>query len=260
EAANVLIGAGTHGLEALGPLLAALLLQFMTPRGLLAADVLTFLISPALIAGLPRITRARSTDGVIADAKVGLLWVWRHRTVRAVAFGFFAVAAFTAVDDIALAFLGKDTFRSGDSGVSLLYSGVGVGLLVGFIALGRRTPGRAASIALAGFALCSAGNLFTGLAPALVLAFVAQAGRGMGASLIDVGTTTLVQRSAPPEIRARVFANLYGGVGLAAAISYVAGGALVDATSPRTVLIVAGVGGLASTAVALIATRETSIR
>jgi MFS family permease len=229
----------------------------MTPRGVLAVDVLTFAISPLLLAGLPLIHHRPSTEGVLADARAGLVWMWRHRTVRAIALGFFAVAALTAVDDIALAFLGKTTFHSGDSGVSLLYSGVGVGLLLGFLMLGRRKPGRAASIALLGLALCSIGNLFTGLAPLLVLAFIAQAIRGIGASLIDVGTTTLVQRSAPREIRARVFANLYGGVGLAAAISYVAGGALVDALSPRTVLVVAGVGGLAATAIAFIAARET---
>ncbi|MEY2421400.1 MAG: hypothetical protein QOI95_1467 [Acidimicrobiaceae bacterium] len=257
EAANALIGAGTHGLEALGPLLAAVLLQFMTPRGVLGVDVLTFAVSPLLLAGLPRIRHTPSTDGIVADAKAGLAWMWRHRTVRAVALGFFAVAAFTAVDDVALAFLGRTTFDSGDSGVSLLYAGVGVGLLIGFVALGRRPPGRVASIAVMGLALCSVGNLFTGLAPVLLLAFVAQTVRGVGASLVEVGTTTLIQRTAPPELRARVFANLFGGVGIAAAISYVAGGALVDALSPRTVLIAAGIGGLVSSMIAFTAARET---
>jgi MFS family permease len=259
ETANALIGAGTHGLEALGPLLAALLLQFTTPRGLLGLDVLTFVVSPLLLLGLPKIFHAPSTEGIVADARAGISWMWQHRTVRAVALGFFAVAAFTAVDDVALAILGKVTFHSGDSGVSLLYAGVGVGLLIGFIAIGRRPPGRAVSIAILGFALCSAGNVFTGIAPALVIAFVAQSVRGVGASFIDVGTSTLLQRAAPPEIRARVFANLYGGVGFAAAFSYLAGGALVDAFSPRIVLVAAGVGGLAATAIAFVAARETQI-
>jgi MFS family permease len=260
ESANALIGAGTHGLEALGPLLAALLLQFTTPRGVLAVDVITFCLSPMLLAGLPVIRHATSQEGLVADVRAGLAWMTHHVTVRAVALGFFAVAAFTAVDDIALAFLGKTTFHSGDSGVSLLYAGVGVGLLIGFFVLGRRSPGRAATIAVIGFSFSSLGNLFTGLAPVLVLAFVAQIGRGVGASLIDVGTTTLVQRTAPPELRARVFANLFGGVGLAAAISYVAGGALVDAWGPRPVLVVAGVGGLVSSMIAFVAARETEGR
>ncbi|MEY2431456.1 MAG: hypothetical protein QOC92_1181 [Acidimicrobiaceae bacterium] len=259
EKANALIGAGTNGLEALGPLLAAGLLLFLAPRGLLAVDVVTFVISPMLLAGLPRVAvGVKSGDGVFTDAKDGLVWMWRHRTVRAIALGFFGLVAFTAADDVALAFLGRETFHSGDSGVSLLYAGVGAGLLLGFLALSRRTASAGARVAVIGFAICSVGNLFTGLAPVLLLAVIAQAGRGIGASLVDVGTTTLVQRSAPPEIRARVFANLYGGVGLAAAISYVGGGALVDALSPRAVLILAGACGLAVSALAFIAARETA--
>ena len=42
ERANALIGGRTHGLEALGPLLAAVLLPFMSPLGLLAIDAVTF--------------------------------------------------------------------------------------------------------------------------------------------------------------------------------------------------------------------------
>jgi MFS family permease len=256
ETANSLIGAGTSGLEALGPLLAAVLLQFTTPRGVLAVDVITFIVSPLLLAGLPGIRHVASADTVLADARAGIAWMWRHRTVRAVALGFFGLALFTAVDDVALAFLGRTTFHGGDSGVSLLYAGVGVGLLAGFVVLSQRRFGRAATVAVSGFALCSVANVFTGLAPVLLLAFVAQTARGVGASLVDVGTNTLVQRAAPPEMRARVFANLAGGVGLAAAVSYVGGGALVDTWSPRTVLIVAGLGGLASSAIAFTAVRD----
>lgn len=53
EHANALIGGGAHGLEALGPLLAAVLLPFVSLRGLLAIDVVTFLVSALLLAGLP---------------------------------------------------------------------------------------------------------------------------------------------------------------------------------------------------------------
>jgi hypothetical protein len=76
--------------------------------------------------------------------------------------------------------------------------------------------------------------------------------RGAGLSLVEVGTTTLVQRSVPAELRGRAFANLYGGVGLAAAVSYAVGGPLLDPLSPRTVLVVGGDGVAASAAVALV--------
>jgi hypothetical protein len=48
-------------------------------------------------------------------------------------------------------------------------------------------------------------------------------------------------------MQGRVFANLYGAIGLAAGLSYAVGGVLLDATGPRVVLIIAGLGGLAAT-------------
>jgi hypothetical protein len=109
-----------------------------------------------------------------------------------------------------------------------------------------------------GLASSSAGNLLTGLAPAIGVAFAMQAARGAGLSLIDLGTTTLVQRSVPSALRGRAFANLYGGVGLAAALSYAVGGPLVDLTSPRTVLVLAGAGGVLASAAVGIATVRAS--
>jgi hypothetical protein len=77
------------------------------------------------------------------------------------------------------------------------------------------------------------------------LAFAAQAVRGAGLSLHDVGTTTLIQRSVPRELRGRAFANLYGGIGLAGSLSYVVGGQLLEHLSARTVLVLGGAGGIA---------------
>ena len=48
--------------------------------------------------------------------------------------------------------------------------------------------------------------------------------RGIGISLMEVGPTTLVQRTVPRHLLGRVFANLYGAIGVAAGLSYVVGG------------------------------------
>lgn len=47
----------------------------------------------------------------------------------------------------------------------------------------------------------------------------------------------------------RVFANLYGAIGMAAGLSYVLGGYLLDRLSPRVVLVIAGTGGISASAV-----------
>jgi MFS family permease len=260
EGANAVLGAGTYGLEVAGPLLVALLLPVLSVPGVLVLDALTFLVSPLLLGGLPRLRpagRAAAAHGLARQAAAGLRVLWRQRLLRAVSLGFLVVVAFNGVDDVALVFLGRETLRATDAATSLLYAGSGLGLLVGFAVLARRGGRGAPSVAaVAGLAWSSAGNLLTGLAPVLGAAFAMQVVRGGGLSLVDVGTTTLVQRSVPAELRGRAFANLYGGVGLAAAVSYAVGGPLLELLSPRGLLVLAGGGGIAASAATALAVRR----
>jgi MFS family permease len=260
EGANAVLGAGTYGLEVAGPLLVALLLPVLSVPGVLVLDALTFLVSPLLLGGLPRLRaagRAAAAPGLARQAAAGLRVLWRQRLLRAVSLGFLVVVAFNGVDDVALVFLGRETLRATDAATSLLYAGSGLGLLVGFAVLARRGGRGAPSVAaVAGLAWSSAGNLLTGLAPVLGAAFAMQVVRGGGLSLVDVGTTTLVQRSVPAELRGRAFANLYGGVGLAAAVSYAVGGPLLELLSPRGLLVLAGGGGIAASAATALAVRR----
>lgn len=256
ERANTVLGFGTHGLEAIGPLLAAVLLVAFDARAVLALDVVTFLVSPLLLVRLPRFEVAVAhEEGLLHDARAGLGAIWEHRLVRALSIGFWSMAVFTAADDVAIPFLGRHTFGTGDAGVSLLYAGGGVGVLVGFALLTRwrATP---IVVAIAGLALSCGGNVLTGVAPAVAVAFAMQSVRGIGNAWVGVGTDTLVQREVPRAVRGRVFANLYGGVGIAAGLSYLAGGPLVDALGPRAVLTGGGGAGLACAAIAAWACRS----
>jgi predicted MFS family arabinose efflux permease len=258
ERADALIGGGTHGLEALGPLLAAALLRFLNPLALLAIDALTFLVSPVLLVGLPRLAPVPSgrTESASAAARTGIRFIWRDPVLRPVVATFVVVVAFNA-SDVALVFLGRDVFGAGDSGVSLLFAGAGVGLLLGFaLIVARTTAFPAVSITLAGFVISRAGNLLTGLSPVIAAAFAMQLVRGIGISLLEVGPTTLVQRLVPRHLMGRVFANLHGAVGIAAGLSYVLGGYILDRLSPRVVLVIAGTGGIAASAVLALRSRS----
>jgi MFS family permease len=107
-------------------------------------------------------------------------------------------------------------------------------------------------VLIAGFAVSSVGNLLTGLAWAVAVAFAVQTIRGFGIAGMDVATNTLLQRLVPAGMLGRVFGNLYGAIGFAAALSYVGGGLLLDATSAPTTFVIAGTGGTVATiAVAL---------
>jgi hypothetical protein len=55
------------------------------------------------------------------------------------------------------------------------------------------------------------------------MAAFAQALRGLAIPLADSHVTTYLQRTTPPEMLGRVLANVYGGVGIAAAVGYLLG-------------------------------------
>jgi MFS family permease len=265
EAANALVGLGTHGLEALGPLLAGGLLLFLDARWVLALDGVTFLVSAALLAGVSiRAPRRPTTDerpSLLGDARAGVRLLFHHTLLRPMLLGFVAVVAFIGVDDVALVFLAEDAFGASDAVAAVLYAGVGVGLVICFVTLllTDRSRGTAAMV-VAGLFVASAGNVLTGVAPAIGVAFLTQVIRGVGNGLVDVGTTTTIQRSVPVEMQGRVFANFFGSVGLAVGVSYLVGGPLVDALSARAVLVLGGAGGVVATLAAAVALRDARRR
>jgi MFS family permease len=255
-AANALLGFGANSGEVLGPLLAAALVGVIGVPGVLLVDAASFALSALLLLALPALRPGAQTDGLLGSARDGVRFIWSHRAVRVIALGFCAVVACNGVDDVALVFLAHDTFGAGDSAVALLLAAVGIGLLVGYAllsALGGRVP--MTVLLVAGFAVSSAGNLLTGLAWAVAAAFTVQTVRGLGIAAMDVATNTLLPRLVPAALLGRVFGNLYGAIGVAAALSYVGGSVLLDLTSAPVTLVVAGGLGLLATVATAFALR-----
>jgi MFS family permease len=249
--ANSLLGFGTNGAEVLGPVLAAVLLPFLDIRGVLLVDAGSFVLSAVLLARLKSIPRRAGEQSLAGQAKAGVRMMWHNRPLRIIALGFCAIVLCNGIDDVALVLLAKDTFQAGESATSLLLAGVGIGLFAGYLALARWSPAMA-PLLVAGFLISSVGNLVTGLAGAVVFAFAVQTIRGVGIAAMDVASNTVLQRLVPPDMLGRVFANLYGAIGIAAAVSYIGGGFLLDATSPKTTFLIAGgAGTIAALAVAI---------
>jgi len=265
ERANAAIGFGTNGLDSAGPLVGATLLAWLSVRDLLLVDAATFAVSAALIVMLPAMARARvnrehgpvtlvaGARQLRSQARDGLAYLWRDKVLRIITLAFCAVVLFNGVDDVALVFLAKRTLHASNSAASLMYAGAGLGLLAGFVLLARAGPRlRMLVLILAGYAVSSLGNLLTGVSFAVVAALGFQVIRGLGVAAMDVGHNTLIQRLVPADMLGRVFGNVYGAVGVAAGLSYLFGGLLLDATGARVTLVVAGIGGLTAAAVAAI--------
>jgi MFS family permease len=257
ERANAAIGFGTNGMEGFAPLAGAALLAWLSVRDLLLFDTATFAVSAILLFGLPAL-RSHSAVGErparpLAEARAGLSSLWRDKLLRVLTLIFCVVVFFNAVDDVALVFLARHTLHGSNSAASLVYAGAGLGMLAGFWLLAR--SGREPALLLlvvTGYAVTSFGNLLTGTATVILAALAFQVVRGLGIAAIDVGHNTLIQRFVPAGMLGRVFGNFYGAVGVAAGLSYIFGGLLLDATGPRVTLIVAGAGGLAAAALAAV--------
>ncbi|MEU4292076.1 MFS transporter [Kribbella sp. NPDC026596] len=260
ETANSALGAGTNGLEAVGPLIAATLFLITDVRGILLIDAATFFVSAVLLSRLPTLPKTEpSGHSLFKDARDGLGYIWRARQVRVIGLGFFGVVAFSGVDDVAMVFLGKDELHGSDSAAATLYAGVGIGLVVGFAVLAKYASRfRMPVLMLVGFAVASVGNLLTGLAWVIWAALALQIIRGLGISGIDVGINTHLQRVVPAHLRSRVFGNLYGAIGLAAGLSYIFGGLLLQHTNARVTFVAAGIGGLLATAATALGVRRSA--
>ncbi|MFI6258454.1 MFS transporter [Micromonospora zamorensis] len=253
ETANSTVGFGANTAEAVGPLIAAALFPVVGVRGLLLVDAVSFLVSTALLATLPSLPAATG-DGrqpsLLGQARAGIGYLLSVPTVRVIFLGFAAVVAFNGVDDVALVLLARDTFQVGSSAAGLLLGAVGLGLVAGYALLSRwGTRASMPLLLIVGFAVSSVGNLLTGLAWAVAAAIALQAVRGLGLAAMDIASITLLQRTVPAGMLGRVFGNLYGAIGVAAATSYIAGGLLLDATSAPVTLVIAGVGGLVATGI-----------
>ena len=236
----------------IGPVLGGVLVAVASVRTALGVDVATFVVGiPAAppAAGAARRSARRNGGGGnwLADARAGLRYLAGNRVARGVAIGFL-ILGLTGADDVALPFLARE-LGAGDVGIGVLYAAVAVGLVAGFALLARgRFPMTPAAGFIGGCVVVGIGETLTGVAGAIALAVVFQMVRGVGTAAIDVNLQTLLQRSVAPEMLGRVFANVYGAVGIAAALSVAVAGPFLDATSPGTVLVATGLAAFAAAA------------
>jgi MFS family permease len=147
----------------------------------------------------------------------------------------------------------------GPAGTGVLLGAASVGLLIGLVALGRIRVLRQMppfGAILLGFVVVSTGNLATAGAPTLAAAVSTQIVRGLGIASLEANVRTVVQRRVPRAMLGRVLANLYGGVSVAAALGYIVGGPLLDATSPRRMFVIIGLAGLGASGLAALLARR----
>ncbi len=254
-AANAMLGGLRQIAQVVGPLLGGVLVATVDVRGALGVDAVSFVVGAILLLRLPVLRPALPDDqeesGVLRASWAGLRYVASHPVARAAAIAFFLIGL-SGADDVALPFLVRD-LGGGDVGIGAIYAASAAGMVVGYSLLLRVTsafpPARGFVV---GAAIAGIGNGLTGIASAIGIAIGFQLVRGLGTALLDTNLQTLLQRSVERPMLGRVFANVYGAVNIAAAVSVILGGVLLDATSPGTVLVVAGLVAIAASIVAAV--------
>ena len=252
-AANARFGSAFNLQVAVGPLLGGVLVAAVGTEEAILVNAASFVVSALLLAGVPQLAERIHTEdrGVLAATRDGLAYVWSTPLVRTLCLALLFGVAFGAMDNVALVFLARETLGASATGYGALNSAFGIGMIAGALLLARAGSGAdTALLFLGGLALTGLGLALTGLAPVLAVAIAFQALAGIGNGIDNVAMNTLIPQEVPAPLLGRVFGVVSTFAFAGAGVASLAGGVLLDLTSPRLVFVVAGAGLIAVCALA----------
>jgi MFS family permease len=243
--ANVVRGFLDSVATLLGPLLAAVLLEFTGVSAVFAVAAGASLAAAVILVGLrymapPRPAAPRAVH-LMAEAAEGIRAIVRNRDL-ALLNGLAIAQTFTRgaliVFTVVVAF---DLLGTGEPGVGTLTAAIGAGAVLGSLAasllVGTRRLARWFGIGIA----------LWGLPIALIAVFPQQATAlgllacvGFANALVDLGLYTLMDRLAPNDILARVFGLQESLVSLTVGLGAIVAPVLIDLTSVRVAMAAVG--------------------
>ena len=256
--ANGVIATASNASLVAGPLLGGALVGAAGPRSVFGLNVVSFLVSAALIARMPGTFRqapAGATDGAsLASAAPTTAGRWRpvlrdpHRrrlfAVTALSFGAFGI---TLVADLPLV----DHFDGGSVAYALLTTLWGAGAVVGST-VAARIPARRERTALVLGTLAMGVSLGSiAVMPNLPAAIVVGTLGGLGSGVAFTPWYSLLQRASPDAERGTTFAIAETFEQASFIAGMVVAGFVVDVVGPRATYLLPGALLLVAAAVAL---------
>ncbi len=251
--ANALLGIAPNLFVAVGPFAGGLLFAAGGVSLAMAVNVATFLVSAWLtrrISQLPPETGDGGRESLLSGARVALRFAMADRITRTVLLTIFATFAFLAVDNVALVFLVRDTLGGSAAAYGIAAAVFGIGMLGASLTIARGTAVSAPRLYLLSLLFSATGTLLTGLAPAVAAVAAVQIVSGTGNGIEIVASETILHRRIPRRLLGRVAGLLSTATAGGMAVAMGIGGYLVDATSPRTAFVGAGIGCFAVAALA----------
>jgi MFS family permease len=239
-AASTIESVGIFG----GPAIGGLLLAAAGPGVVFLVTGAAMLWSAVLIAGIhpsaePKVER--EAVSVLDELLAGFRTIARERRMRLLV-GLFSAQTFVdGMLSVLIVVIALKLLDTGQAGVGFLNSAVGVGGLLGALAaaalVGRRR--QAADFGL-GIFIWGVPIALVAIWPNQVFVLVLLGVVGIGNTIVDVSGMTLLQRSAPDDVLARVFGVLESVLLLTVALGAIAAPLLLNWLGTRGALIVAG--------------------
>jgi MFS family permease len=241
-AASTIESVGIFG----GPAIGGLLLAATGTGTVLIVTGVAMLWSALLIARIRPPTEAeekREREGVsvIDELLAGFRAIARERRTRFLV-GLFSAQTFVdGMLSVLIVVIALKLLDTGQAGVGFLNSAVGIGGLLGALAaaalVGRSR--QAADFGL-GIFIWGVPIALVAIWPNQAFVLVLLAVVGIGNTIVDVSGMTLLQRSAPDDVLARVFGVLESVLLLTGALGAIAAPLLLNWLGTRGALIVAG--------------------
>jgi MFS family permease len=243
--ANVVRGLLDSAATLVGPLLAALLLQFTGVTVVFAVAGSASLWAGALLFRLrydapPRPSAPIETN-LVKSAVEGIRVVRQSRDI-ALIMGLAAAQAFTrGALTVLTVVVAIDLLETGEPGVGILTAAVGAGAVLGSLVasllVGTRRLGAWFAV---GVALWGIPVTLIGIFPQQAAALGLLACVGVGNALIDVGGFTLLARLATDDVLARVFGVLESLVALFIGVGAIVTSLVIGLSGVRPALVIVG--------------------
>jgi len=240
--ANAALNIGFAVTFTLGPALAGIVVPTLGVSAALLIDVCSFVICGVMLIDLRPYVEDAESESVRARIKGAWSYIRSARTLRlllitqAVAFVFFE---FSPPIEVAYA---KVSLHAGDEGYGVLLGVWGLGVALGSAVFARSIERSlrlllSASTFAVGFAYLG-WTLAPTIAVAACVGFVGGVGNGVQwAALISA-----VQRLTPEKLQGRLMSAVEALGAIFPAFGYILGSAITSLSSPRTALLVAGIG------------------
>jgi MFS transporter/cyclic nucleotide-binding protein len=228
-----------------GPGVGGLLFAVTSTRTVFALTAAVFLSSALLVARV-RLERgeehAVEPAGIVRDAVAGFAAILAGADLR-VLVGLYAAQAFVGgAFNVLLVVSALELLGLGESGLGFLNAAFGVGGVVGaVVALALLARRRLASDFMLGIALWGVPLMLMGVWPNAAVAVVLLGLIGIGETLVEVAGPTLLQRSVPDVVLARVFGALESLIVTMIGLGGLAAPALIALVGIRGALVWTGV-------------------